>query len=215
MRGNWLFPATILGRFKILLSLLRQLHLLIEITLSRERLNLHPSVFFVDQLSANVPLLRWWWKDTKILFYCHFPDLLLVQGRRRWWKRIWRVGFDWLEGVGMRGADRVVVNSGFTKGVVEQLWKGLGGRNGVGIVYPCVDTGTEGKNPQWQGQLADEDEGKEIWKEKKVILSINRFEKKKNIELAIRAYAGLAINDRANSRLVVAGSPHPTRLYYR
>lgn len=115
----------------------------------------------------------------------------------------------------MRGADRVVVNSGFTKGVVEQLWTGLGGRNGVGIVYPCVDTGTQGKDPKWQDQLADEDEGKEIWKEKKVILSINRFERKKNIELAIRAYAGLAINDRENSRLVVAGSPHPTRLCYR
>lgn len=213
VRGNRLFPATILGRFKILLTVLRQLHLLIEITLSRELLHLHPSVFFLDQLSANIPLLRWWWKDTKILFYCHFPDLLLVQGRQRWWKRIWRVGFDWLEGVGMRKADRIVVNSGFTKGVVEQVWKGLGGPKGLGIVYPCVDTGKQGKNSYEEERLVGEDEGNEMWKEKNVILSINRFEKKKNIELAIRAYARLTMSDRENSRLVVAGLPHLIKPY--
>ena len=210
VRGNWIFPATILGRFKILMTVLRQFHLFLEITLSGELSNLHPSVFFLDQLSANIPLLRWWWKDTKILFYCHFPDLLLVQGRQRWWRRIWRVGFDWLEGLGMRGADRIVVNSGFTKGVVEHVWEGLGGQKGLGIVYPCVDTEKQ-ENTYEKKQLLGEEDGKEIWREKKLVLSINRFERKKNIELAIRAYAKLAADDRKHSRLVVAGSSYPLR----
>lgn len=210
VRGNTLFPATVLGRFKILLTELRQLHLLIEISLSKELLDLHPSVFFLDQLSANIPLLRLWWKDTKILFYCHFPDLLLVQGRQKWWKRIWRVGFDWLEGVGMRRADRIVVNSAFTKGVVEQVWKGLGGPQGLGIVYPCVDTANNGKKSHEKEQSPDVG-GEEIWKEKNIILSINRFERKKNIELAIRAYAGLPASDTEQSRLVIAGSPNHMR----
>ena len=197
VRGGWLIPATILGRFKILSSILRQLHLLAAITWSGELAELKPTAFFIDQLSAGIPFLRWFWEDQKILFYCHFPDLLLVQGRKSWYKRLWRIGFDWLEGWGIRGADRVVVNSGFTKGVVENTWKGLGGERGVGVVYPCVDTKVDEK---------DQD-SKPLWKDKKVLLSINRFERKKDVGLAIKAFAGLEPEDREGVRLVIAGIP--------
>ena len=37
-------------------------------------------VFFVDQLSAGIPLLRWL-GNTRVVFYCHFPDLLLGPNR--------------------------------------------------------------------------------------------------------------------------------------
>ena len=201
VRGDWLIPATILGRFKVLCSILRQIHLIIAVTRSGELGVLKPTAFFVDQLSAGIPFLRWFWEDQKILFYCHFPDLLLVQGRKRWYKRIWRIGFDWWEGWGIRGADRVVVNSGFTKGVVEQIWPGLGGKGGIGVVYPCVDT-NESKDDR-------ENENDKLWKDKKIILSINRFERKKNIDLAIKAFAGLSPSERQDTRLVIAGtSPH-------
>ena len=196
VRGGWLIPATILGRFKILCSILRQLHLLVAITWTGELAKLKPTAFFIDQLSAGIPFLRWFWEDQKILFYCHFPDLLLVQGRKSWYKRIWRIGFDWLEGWGIRGADRVVVNSGFTKGVVEDIWNGLGGERGIGVVYPCVDTNRK---------ETFEEDGKPLWKDKKVLLSINRFEKKKDVGLAIRAFAGLDPKDREGARLVIAG----------
>lgn len=196
VRGGSLIPATILGRFKILCSILRQIHLLVAITWTGELGKLKPTAFFIDQLSAGIPFLRWFWEDQKILFYCHFPDLLLVQGRKSWYKRIWRVGFDWLEGWGIRGADRVVVNSGFTKGVVESLWKGLGGERGVGVVYPCVDT---------KGDSKVEDDSKPLWKDQKLLLSINRFERKKDVGLAIKAFAGLEPKDREGVRLVIAG----------
>ena len=195
VRGGWLIPATILGRFKILCSILRQIHLLVAITWSGELAKLKPTAFFIDQLSAGIPFLRWFWEDQKILFYCHFPDLLLVQGRKSWYKRIWRIGFDWLEGWGIRGADRVVVNSGFTKGVVEGIWKGLGGERGIGVVYPCVDTK---RKEEVEG-------GRPLWKDKQVLLSINRFEQKKDVGLAIRAFAGLDPKDREGARLVIAG----------
>ena len=196
VRGGWLIPATILGRFKILCSILRQIHLLVAITWSGELAKLKPTAFFIDQLSAGIPFLRWFWEDQKILFYCHFPDLLLVQGRKSWYKRIWRIGFDWLEGWGIRGADRVVVNSGFTKGVVEDIWNGLGGERGIGVVYPCVDTNSKEKV---------EEGAKPLWKDKKVLLSINRFEQKKDVGLAIRAFADLDPKDREGARLVIAG----------
>jgi alpha-1,3/alpha-1,6-mannosyltransferase len=198
VRANWLFPATILGRFKILLAVLRQYHLLATINLSGELARLRPTAFFVDQLSAGIPIMRWRWPGVRILFYCHFPDLLLVKNRSKWWKRIWRLGFDWLEGWGMRGADRTVVNSAFTRGVVEQIWNGLGGERGLGIVYPCVDTRNDGKKKV--------EETKELWKGKKVILSINRFEKKKDIGLAIKAFAKLEPAQREGVRLVIAGT---------
>ena len=196
VRGDWLIPATILGRFKILCSILRQIHLLVAITWTGELAKLKPTAFFIDQLSAGIPFLRWFWEDQMLFFYCHFPDLLLVQGRKSWYTRVWRIGFDWLEGWGMRGADRVVVNSGFTKGVVENIWEGLGGERGVGVVYPCVDT---------KGNERVEEDSEPLWKDKKVLLSINRFERKKDVGLAIKAFAGLEPKDREGARLVIAG----------
>ena len=201
VRGDTIVPATILGRFKILCSILRQLHLLCSITWSGELGKLEPSVFFLDQLSASIPFLRWFWEDTKILFYCHFPDLLLVQNRKSWYKRLWRICFDWLEGWGIRGADRVVVNSSFTKGVVEAIWPGSGGEDGVRVVYPCVDT----KRGLEHAGSTVKKEDQEMWKGKKVLLSINRFERKKNIPLAIKAFGGLQAVERNGARLVIAG----------
>lgn len=199
VRGDWLIPPTILGRFKILCSILRQIHLILAITWSKELAQLKPTVFFLDQLSAGVPFLRWFWEDQKILFYCHFPDLLLVQNRARWYKRIWRICFDWWEGWGIRGADRVVVNSGFTKGVVEEIWPGLGGERGAGVVYPCVDI-------KATSESVAAEEGQTLWKGKKVLLSINRFERKKGVDLAIKAFAGLKAKERQDVRLVIAGT---------
>lgn len=99
----------------------------------------------------------------------------------------------------MRCADRVVVNSSFTKRVVGGVWEGLGE---VGIVYPCVDTREkEEKGAEDVGGA----EAKYLWEGKKVLLSINRFEKKKDIELAIRAFAELSEQDRDGLRLVIAG----------
>ncbi len=106
--------------------------------------------------------------------------------------------FDALEGWATMSADSVVVNSSFTKGVALGIWKGLRHRV-VGVVYPCVDTRGEGFG-RW-----DEGKGREIWRGKKVLLSINRFERKKDVGLAIRAFAGLGEQGRRGVRLVVAG----------
>jgi alpha-1,3/alpha-1,6-mannosyltransferase len=111
-------------------------------------------------------------------------------------KRLYRWPFDWFEGWSMSGSDRVVVNSSFTKGVVE----GLLGRNRLGqlrVIYPCVNTEAE--------QAIGEDE-KPLWEGKRVLLSINRFERKKDVGLAIRAFRRLSPDERKISRLVIAGT---------
>ncbi|KAI0162983.1 mannosyltransferase [Pestalotiopsis sp. NC0098] len=197
VRGNTVIPSSILSRFSILCAILRQLHLIIQIYFNGELRELSPDAFFIDQLSAGLPLLQYLYPRGRILFYCHFPDLLLAQGRQKWWKRAYRVPFDWLEQWSMSFADAIAVNSNFTKGVVGRTWPGLAKHRDLKTVYPCVDTNTK-KSPEVEA-------GKPLWGGKRFLLSINRFERKKDVALAIRAYAGLSAEARQGVRLVVAG----------
>ncbi|KAI0909087.1 glycosyltransferase family 4 protein [Ustulina deusta] len=199
VRGNAIVPPSILGRFSILCAILRQLHLILQIYLTSELRDLCPDAYFVDQLSAGLPLLRHLHPQGRIFFYCHFPDLLLAQGRQKWLKRVYRMPFDFWEQWSMSFADAIAVNSNFTKGVVSRTWPALARQRDLWTVYPCVDTKTkESKRddtPLWSGM--------------KFVLSINRFERKKDIALAIKAFAGLSPQKRVGVRLAVAGGYDP------
>lgn len=110
-------------------------------------------------------------------------------------KQLYRWPFDWFEGWSMGGSDRIVVNSNFTKSVVQDLF----GRDRLGelrVVYPCVNT---------QGENSEEKDRKPLWGGKGLLLSINRFERKKDVGLAIRAYQRLSQDIRRSNRLVIAG----------
>ncbi|KAK8094214.1 mannosyltransferase [Apiospora hydei] len=212
VRGNTIVPSSILSRFSILCAILRQLHLILQIaSFSTELKSLAPDAFFIDQLSAGLPLLQYLYPSGRILFYCHFPDLLLAQGRQRWWKRAYRVPFDWVEQWSMSFADAIAVNSNFTKGVVRRTWPALaaqrGGSNGgddFETIYPCVDT-----KPKKSEENDEIETGKPLWGGMRFLLSINRFERKKDVALAIKAYAGLSPSARKGVRLVVAGGYDP------
>jgi alpha-1,3/alpha-1,6-mannosyltransferase len=197
VRGNWLVPQTILGRFWILCAILRQLHLIVQITiLSNELRKLNPTTFFVDQLSAGVPLLRLLSPKIKILFYCHFPDKYLAkQGGLI--KSLYRIPFDLLESWSTDCSDGIVVNSRFTKGIFAKAFPSLKHRDPK-VVYPCVDTSDSTK----KDQVAIDGP---LWNGDRILLSINRFEKKKDIGLALRAYAKVPAKHRERSRLVIAG----------
>ncbi len=200
VRGNTLIPPSIFSRFSILCAILRQVHLIIQIYLYSELSILQPTGLFVDQLSAGLPLLQFFQPKTPILFYCHFPDLLLVQGRSKWWKRLYRLPFDALEQWSMSFADAIVVNSNFTKGIVARTWPRLARQKSLKVVYPCVDTREKrGKRG------SDADRSALVWRDSNIILSINRFERKKDVALAIKAFAGLSKERRKGARLVVAG----------
>lgn len=100
----------------------------------------------------------------------------------------------------MSFADSVAVNSGFTKGVVGRVWPELVVEKDLQIVYPCVDT-KEKKAESVDGPVA-------AWQDKSILLSINRFERKKDIGLAIKAYAGLGKEARERVMLLLAGTYH-------
>ncbi|TDZ31689.1 Alpha-1,3/1,6-mannosyltransferase alg-2 [Colletotrichum spinosum] len=193
--GDFL-PQSILGRLTILCAILRQLYLITRIYLTRELPALDPSSFFVDQLSAGLPLLQYLSPKAPILFYCHFPDMYLALGREKWWKRVYRVPFDWVEQWSMGFADEIAVNSGFTQGVATKAWPKLAQRKQFKVVYPCVDV-----EPKKSEKAADD----AVWTDKNIILSINRFERKKDIALAVKAFAALPEAKRQGTRLVIAG----------
>ncbi|QSZ36302.1 hypothetical protein DSL72_007428 [Monilinia vaccinii-corymbosi] len=197
VRGNWLFPSSILSRFSIICAILRQLHLIVWTYFTSELSDLKPDAFFVDQLSAGLPWLRFFYPNTPIFFYCHFPDLLLAQGRTHWLKRAYRIPFDFLEQWSMSFAESIAVNSGFTKGMVEQVFPDLAKEKDLQIVHPCVHVNSK--------KTETKDDTVQVWQHRIFLLSINRFEKKKDIGLAIKAYAGLSKDGRQGVRLVLAG----------
>lgn len=201
VRGNAIFPPSIAGRLQILLAILRQLALALSCgVFSSELKDLDPDVFFVDQLSACVPLFRLLCPRAKVLFYGHFPDRLLAQqgtGAIKTIKQLYRKPFDALESWSTGCADSVVVNSKFTRAVFKQTFASMRTRD-LKVVYPCVDT-----------QPKPSDITAPLWPDKKVLLSINRFEGKKNLALAIHAFAGLSPAERSQATLVIAGGYDP------
>ena len=200
MRGNAIFPPSLAGRLKIVFSILRQLALVLSVFFTGELRTLKPDVIFVDQLSAGVPLFRLLYPRAKILFYGHFPDRLLAKegtGVSKYVRRVYRVPFDAIEGWSTGCADGIVVNSKFTRAVFKATFTPMRQRE-LKVIYPCVDTKS--------GKATDDTP---LWPDKKIFLSINRFEGKKDLDLAIRAYAGLTSDERGRAKLILSGGFDP------
>lgn len=187
-------PPNLFGRFSILCAILRQLHLALILAFSGE-LEKYDCVF-IDQLSACIPILRLAAPHLSVLFYCHFPDYLLAP-RKSLLKSLYRIPFDWVEAFTTGMAHTIVVNSKFTRSVFAEAFPRI--KTVPKVVYPCVDISEKEDKGVVDGPGMVPDGGKQV------ILSINRFERKKNIGLAIRAYAALSSQERAGTRLIIAG----------
>ncbi|XP_057474553.1 uncharacterized protein LOC130762743 isoform X2 [Actinidia eriantha] len=131
-------------------------------------------VVLADQVSVVIPLMKLK-KSTKVVFYCHFPDLLLAQ-HSTVLRRIYRKPLDILEEITTGMADLILVNSKFTATTFANTFKHLDARGlKPSVLYPAVNV----------------DQFDEPHASKLSFLSINRFERKKNIDLAVSAFAML------------------------
>lgn len=142
----------------------------------------HWDIVVCDLVPHVVPLIRLV-SHAKIIFYCHFPDLLLAPKRRGLYG-LYRRPIDRLEEAGLAVADRILVNSAFTAGVFRATFPRLSGRQ-VDVVYPGVDMNGSGHGmarPAQVAALQDTDI---------VIVSLNRYDPGKNFELAVAALAVL------------------------
>ncbi|NWX90574.1 ALG2 mannosyltransferase, partial [Nothoprocta pentlandii] len=131
------------------------------------------------QVSACIPILRLAGRRRKVLFYCHFPDQLLTK-RESFLKRLYRIPLDWLEEVTTGMADCILVNSNFTAGVFRETFKSLSHIKPE-VLYPSLNTKSfETTVPADIAELVPK-------KKKFLFLSINRYERKKNLALALEA----------------------------
>ncbi|KFO78624.1 Alpha-1,3/1,6-mannosyltransferase ALG2, partial [Cuculus canorus] len=168
------------GRGHALCAALRMAFLAFYVlVLSGER----PDVFVCDQVSACIPVLRLARPRKKVLFYCHFPDQLLTK-RESFLKRIYRLPLDWLEEYTTGMADCIVVNSMFTASVFKDTFKSLSHIN-PDVLYPSLNISSfETVVPTDIMDLIPK-------KKKFLFLSINRYERKKNLPLALEALCEL------------------------
>lgn len=188
--GNSIVLPSISGRFTIVCAILRQLHLSASFILASflyffssfpiissfllpldhpftssadwsVRRQLAPfDVVFVDQLSASIPFLRWI-GGNRVVFYCHFPDLLLSPSRSAHegednsyarsapWspadllRTVYRIPIDWFEETTTNEADKILVNSEFTSRVFQRTFPAM--RRTPRVVYPGIDVAAYGK----------------------------------------------------------------------
>ena len=169
-----------------------------------------------DQVSAVVPVLqRLLAAPAAVLFYCHFPDLLLARPRRAGslparLHALYRRPLDAVEQRSTGAADRVLVNSEFTAGVFAATFPRLA-RAGVAprVLYPAAsipsDEALRAAKEGWREALPAEvvslvegsraaleaAAGGQGEERPAVFVSINRFEGKKGLPLALRALGEL------------------------
>uniref|UniRef100_A0A8C5QL74 Alpha-1,3/1,6-mannosyltransferase ALG2 n=1 Tax=Leptobrachium leishanense TaxID=445787 RepID=A0A8C5QL74_9ANUR len=138
---------------------------------------------FLYEVSACIPFFKWTRNPKKVLFYCHFPDQLLTQ-RISLLKKIYRKPIDWLEEKTTGMADCILVNSHFTADVFKQTFASLSQVEPY-VLYPSLNVS------KFECDLSEDLNSILPLSRKHIFLSINRFERKKNLSLALEALCRL------------------------
>ena len=201
--GDWI-PRHIFGLFHALMSIFRMFWACLRLIWSDR----HFDIIFLDQVSYVIPLLKFSSNCDKIVFYCHHPDLLLSSRKDiSLLKQMYRFFLDRFEEITTASCDELLVNSEFTKSVVLKTFPILNDLDYLKpkVVYPAIDT-TQFKKVK----LFNFEKQKRI-----TFLSINRYERKKEIDMAIKALKKLykqmevlSKNDKIstkNVKLIIAG----------
>eukprot|EP00644_Phytophthora_capsici_P018828 jgi/Phyca11/133236/e_gw1.380.2.1 len=192
--GDW-FPCNIFGRLHALCTVIRIMFVTLVVTV--KHLN-DVDAFFVDQLSITVPFLRAFGKP--VFFFGHFPDKVQANTNGSAIKGLYRIPFDYLEEVTTFCSDIVVANSKFSRKMFQITFPRSSWYE-VGVLYPPVDvaayvdfTPMQHRNPN-------------------LFVSLNRFERRKDILIAIKALAiiqqKLPSSEFATIKLVIAGGYEP------
>ncbi|VDN59467.1 unnamed protein product [Dracunculus medinensis] len=167
-------------------------------------ISMEQDIIFCDSISVCLLVFRLFRLfglcKAKLLFYCHFPDQLLTE-RRNIFKTIYRCFIDHTEAWTITLADVICVNSIFTKNVVLKTFPTLNNRT-LHVLYPSLNTKFFDDSPS----IIIDGLPEQI---KYLFVSINRYERKKNIGLALEAFAELKklIDEKLYSQcfLVIAG----------
>mmetsp|Transcript_10466 Transcript_10466/g.34563 ORF Transcript_10466/g.34563 Transcript_10466/m.34563 type:complete len:409 (+) Transcript_10466:20-1246(+) len=189
VRAKWL-PRHLLGLGHIVFASLRHVVMSLCLLFASSE---HFDVVVCDQIATGVPILA---MRYPVAFYVHFPDKLLAS-RGSVLRRIYRAPFDWLEERTTGAAHLLIANSKFTAETFRDAFPSLRRRDTT-VLYPAVDM-----PPEKPPSLPKPDN------KEKYVVSLNRYERKKRVDLAIDAAKLLALaranNDELAVTLVVAG----------
>ena len=185
--GDWL-PRHIFGKATALCGSIRLLLLTVIVCFQYNQ----PDIVFIDGISLPLPVFSCF--EIPTLFYCHFPDKLLCVERNSIAKRFYRFLIDSLEEWSMGFASEIAVNSQFTANVFRDSFSSLNNRH-LNVLYPTVDTAEQStviSNKMKTTSLSSAKMGNtEVISYCDdfdfVFVSLNRYERKKKIELAIHA----------------------------
>ena len=174
----------------------------------------HYDMIVLDQIPFPIPLLN---LRFKTFFYCHHPDKVLCVERGGIMKKIYRWVIDTIEEITMSFAHCIVVNSYYTQKVFLENFKLMMKckKEKPKVIYPCIDLRAYDGNAGIQKKDLLTVKGLEKLKENKVninkmkvIVSLNRYERKKNLDLAVKSYIDYMLkngNDYNDSCLIIAG----------
>ena len=118
VHGSWV-PRHFFGIFHALLASVRCLWATCALLLHDPDCQ----VVVVDQVSSPIVLLRLA-SNAAVLFYCHFPDMLLAT-RKSFLRRLYRAPVNAFEEISTGLAHKVVVNSKFTADVFAKTFQWL------------------------------------------------------------------------------------------
>eukprot|EP00744_Colponema_vietnamica_P003593 GILI01005483.1.p1 GENE.GILI01005483.1~~GILI01005483.1.p1 ORF type:complete len:444 (+),score=143.04 GILI01005483.1:43-1332(+) len=183
VHGDW-FPRSFCGKMTLVCAIIRTLLAALACLFSFTRYD----VIIVDQVPAVIPYLRL--SRSKIIFYCHFPDKMLSQPGSSL-KSCYRGPLDWLEETTTGMAHLVLVNSQYTASVFEKAFPSLH-RRGLrpSVLYPAIDFTSFRQLPLVSIDKAVPELNlyrRMDFRLPHVLLSLNRFERKKHISLAVKA----------------------------
>lgn len=195
--GNWL-PRHIFGKLFALCAYIRMIYAAIGLYF----LGIQSDVIFCDLVSISIPFLRLTTK--RIIYYCHHPDQLLTSPGG-WLKQLYRIPINYLEEITTGRADEILVNSIYTSKVFKNTFKRLSIK--PGILYPSIHTDyfDSTKNIPKLNEIV----GMNLPNDSIILLSINRYERKKNLSLALDIIAELksllSNDDYRRTYLIMAG----------
>ena len=209
-------PTNIYGKGMAFCSTLRMMYITWKaIQACKEKKHETKNTLFVlDVLPSSIPLIRAFLPQSAVLFYCHFPDKLLTRDtvngvstgpsqKYTFLKLLYRGILDRIEEYTMQYADLILVNSNFTKSEVGQVFPSL--MNPVAVPSVTQEVAQENRReygPKIQVLYPSIDLNKFIppifetspSSQHRLfgpIVSLNRFERKKNIQMLLYAYAAL------------------------
>lgn len=171
--GEWI-PRSIFGRFYALCAYIKMIFCAFYICFFEKA-----DCVFCDLVSIPIPIIHF--AISNVIFYCHFPDQLLSKPEG-FLKYMYRIPLNWLEEKTTSCADKIYVNSLFTKSVFKETFKCI--KKEPEVLYPSINTRLFDEFIMTNAKLPEINFTDDCF----MFLSINRYERKKFVERSMNSF---------------------------